>query len=182
MKKELIFSKDGRDRNERNLVTVKFFNIMIPEFILDKNSERGFGDRNKSFGILGGINRQVVNKIGLVIIFSDLIPRRGEERKQDFHVRKFAFQTFDNRPALLKLTQGGTMHPDHRTRRRSKVLDQPAKQIFSATNKSFCLGMKERCKSKTDTKYKYGEVVKNDHVVVKIQTFTDSVDLFAARR
>ena len=58
--------------------------IVIPEFIFYKNGNIRFKDGNKFSGIIGSVNRKIINKFSKSIIFSYFETGRGIEGENYF--------------------------------------------------------------------------------------------------
>ena len=74
------------------------------------------GDVQKTAGFARRVDRQVEDVVGLIVIFTDFVARRGEKREQDFVFGMFLADFFDQGTALFEFAQGGGMYPDNASR------------------------------------------------------------------
>jgi len=73
LEKELIFAKYGRNDIKRNISCLQLLYVMEPEFIFNKENNRGIDQINQLPCIVCCIGWQVENRIGQFIVFPDFI-------------------------------------------------------------------------------------------------------------
>ena len=89
----------------------KAFQETVPEFVFYKNGQVGLNQPEKIPDVPGSICRQISNRIGERVVFSDLISGRREKGEEDKHMGVLRFHGLDHRPSLFKFSEGGAMHP-----------------------------------------------------------------------
>src|SRR3569833_3361100 len=84
-----------------------FAKKMVPVFVLGKYSNFRLNKIDKSAGICGGVERQVVHKVCQRCVFPYFVSRWGKESNHDFLFGKCCPEIFQYRPSLLKFTKRG---------------------------------------------------------------------------
>ncbi len=109
--KKLVWAKNSGERNDRNLRGFQLTEVIVPEFILDKKDYFRPDQLNKLPGILGRIGGQVQNKVSPIVVFTNLIARRGKKSKQDFVRWVLRPKGFHDGSPLLKFAQRSRVKP-----------------------------------------------------------------------
>ena len=91
LKKQLIIPKDGRNQINRNPPEIGFMDVIIPKFVFDENGKRRFDQIEKCGHLLGRIERQITDNVGIRILFSHFIAGR---RKKGQHYPVFGMFFF----------------------------------------------------------------------------------------
>ena len=83
-----------------------------PKLILHKDNLPRTYRLHKPFRIATSSKRKIQNKVGFVVVFAHLIPRRREESQKNLLLGLLSFQALYYRTSLLKLTHRSGMKPD----------------------------------------------------------------------
>ena len=84
---------------------LKNVEVVVPEFILDEEGHHGPYRPKKAAGVAYGVQRQVANDVGSVVVFTHFVARRREEREQNLILRVLVPNAFDQRTPLFELTE-----------------------------------------------------------------------------
>ena len=85
--------------------------VVVPELILDEEGHDRPDRPQETAGIADGVERQVADDVGTLVVLTHLIARRREEGEQNLVLRMVATELLHERTALLELAQGGRMEP-----------------------------------------------------------------------
>ena len=134
--------------------------VVVPELILNEECHHGSNRAQEATGIAYGVERQVADNVGALIVFPHLIARWRKERQQNLILRMVTTQTLHKWPSLFKLTQRSGMKP-HISGIRIDFLFEQSDGIAFATPHLANLLTEKACHSYT------AEVEINDQVVHK---------------
>ena len=98
------------------------------------------GAVQKTAGFARCVDRQVEDVVGLIVIFTDFVARRGEKREQAFVCGMFLADFFDQGTALLVFALGGGMYPVYACRG-VDALFHAAEESFPAVDPEFRLSV-----------------------------------------
>lgn len=79
-----VAAEDGRYDVAADRAAAQLGEQVDPEFVFDEDGDFGVGDVQKTAGFARCVDRQVEDVVGLIVIFTDFVARRGEKREQDF--------------------------------------------------------------------------------------------------
>ena len=85
--------------------------IVVPEFVLDEESHDRTNGAQEAAGIGHGVDGQVGDDVGTLVVLSHLIARGREEGEQNLVFGMLQADALDDRTSLLELAKRGGMHP-----------------------------------------------------------------------
>ena len=125
-----VAAEDGRDDVGADLAAAQLREEVEPEFVLDEDGDLGVCGVEEPACIARGVDRQVEDVVGPGVVLPDLVARRREERDQDLVFGVRPAELFDDRAALLELSERGDMNPDDAVFG-SDRFPHPAKQVLA---------------------------------------------------
>ena len=132
LEEHLIGTEDARHAIDRHATMLQDMQVIIPELILDKESHHRSHRAQETTRIGDGVQRQIANNVGTLIILAHFIARRREERQQNLILRMLTAQLLHQRASLFKLTQRSSMEP-HILCFRINLLSQDAECLTLTT-------------------------------------------------
>ena len=85
--------------------------VVVPKLVLDEECHlRTYGSQ-KAACIANGVEWQIADDVGTLVVLAHLIARGREERQQNLDIWMFALHLLHQRTALLELAQRGSMEP-----------------------------------------------------------------------
>ena len=105
--------------------------IIIPEFILDKESHHRAHCAEETAGIGDSVQRQIGDNVSPFVVLTHLIAGGREERQQNLILWMLTAKLLHQRAALFELTQRSSMEP-HVLRLWIHLLSQDAESLSLA--------------------------------------------------
>ena len=85
--------------------------VIVPELVLDEESDTGTYGAQETQGIGGGVDGEVADEVSEFVVLAYFVARGGEEGEEDLLMGIYlAILLYDGTP-LLELTEGGGMEP-----------------------------------------------------------------------
>ena len=79
--------------------------VVVPELVFDEESHHGTHGTQEAAGIGDGIEWQIGDDVGTVVVLAHLVARRREERQQSLILRMFTAQLLPDGAPLLELAE-----------------------------------------------------------------------------
>ena len=107
----LVRTEDTRDTINGNVAVFQDVQVVVPELILDEERHHRMYGTQEATGIGDSVERQVADDVSTLVVLTNLVARRREERQQYLVLRMLTAQLLHQRTALFELTQRGSMEP-----------------------------------------------------------------------
>ena len=111
LEEHLIRTEDARYTIHGHSTVLENMHVVIPELVLDEESHHRTDGTKETTGVGDGVEGQVTDDVGPLVVLTHLIARRREKGEQDLVLRMVAAELFHQRASLLKLSQRGRMEP-----------------------------------------------------------------------
>ena len=144
LKEHLVGPENGRYADGRNLAALELREEVVPELVLYEHGQLGPDGIEEGAGISGRIEGQVehVGRPGPVA--AHFVARGREEGEHQLVVGMLGQVGFHQRPALLKLAQGGAVKPHQRGRFLAQLTPDAVQQAPTAGRPEGGLGHEGR--------------------------------------
>ena len=111
LKEHLILAEDARHTIYRHIAMLKYVQVVVPELVLDKESHHWTNRTKETSSISDCVEWQIGDNVGTLIVLSNLVARRREERKKNLVLRMILAQLFHQRATLFELTKRSCVEP-----------------------------------------------------------------------
>ena len=86
----LVGTEDAGDAVDRHMAVLQDVEVVVPELVLDEERHDGTHRTQEADGVDGGVERQVADDVGTLVVLAHLVARGREEGQQDLVLRILA--------------------------------------------------------------------------------------------
>ena len=112
LEEDLLGAEDARHAVGGYAAVLEHMQEVVPELVLDEECHHGAHDAQELARIAYGVDGQIADDVGSLVVLAHLIARGREEGKQYLVLGVLAAHLFHQRAALFELAQRRSMKPD----------------------------------------------------------------------